>query len=78
LQKTVGQGHLAKKFFQKIIFLENDAPFFFYIRNFLIQTNISIFTKVIKLLKIEIEKLTSNFSLPVELTKKEYLLVVIN
>jgi len=37
---------------------------FFYIRNFLIQRNISIFTKVIKLLKIEIEKLTSNFSLP--------------
>jgi hypothetical protein len=37
---------------------------FFYIRNFLIQQNISIFTKVIKLLKIEIEKLTSNFSLP--------------
>jgi len=37
---------------------------FFYIKNFLIQKNISIFTKVIKLLKIEIEKLTSNFSLP--------------
>jgi hypothetical protein len=37
---------------------------FFYIRNFLIQKNISIYTKVIKLLKIEIEKLTSNFSLP--------------
>jgi len=30
----------------------------------LIQKNISIYTKVIKLLKIEIEKLTSNFSLP--------------
>jgi len=30
LQKTVDQGHLAEKFFifQKIIFLENDAPFF--------------------------------------------------
>ena len=26
LQKTVGQGHLAKKF-QKIIFLENVVPF---------------------------------------------------
>jgi hypothetical protein len=38
--------------------------FFSYIRNFLIQKNISIYTKVIKLLKIEIEKLTSNFSLP--------------
>jgi len=37
---------------------------FFLIRNFLIQKNISIFTKVIKLLKIEKEKLTSNFSLP--------------
>jgi len=29
LQKTVGQGHLAKKFFSKNNFLENDAPFFF-------------------------------------------------
>jgi len=63
LQKTVGQGHLPKKFFSKNNFLENDAPFF-YIRNYLISNHIYIFTKVIKPLKIEIEKLTSNFSLP--------------
>ncbi len=35
---------------------------FFYIRDFLIQKNISIYTKVIKLLKIEIEKMTSNLA----------------
>jgi len=38
--------------------------FFFTSGNFLIQKNISIFTKVIKFLKIEIEKLTCNFSFP--------------
>jgi len=31
-------------------------------RHFLLHQNISIFTKVIKLLKIEIEKSTSNLS----------------
>jgi hypothetical protein len=29
LKKTVGRGHLAKKFLSKNNFLENDAPFFF-------------------------------------------------
>jgi len=48
---------------------------FFYIRDFLIQKNISIYTKVIKLLKIEIEKLTSNFSFsPQEMDQFEYTL----
>ncbi len=37
---------------------------FFYIRNFLNLKNNFMFTKFIELSKIEIEKLTSNFSLP--------------
>ena len=54
-----------KNFFSKNNFFRKWCAIFFYIRNFLIQKNVSIFTKVIKLLKTEIEKLTSNFSLPI-------------